>query len=118
MPVRYPRWTPGQALAWIAPTGWRSGRRGLPIPEGPEGPMRAGDLVVVPGLAFDDYGHRLGQGGGAYDRSLAARDDVLAIGLGFAFQRVRRVPREPWDVPLHAVATDAGLDLLQGEDDS
>lgn len=115
-PVLYPRWTPGQALAWVVPEGWRTGSAGLPIPEGEATGLAAGDLVVVPGLAFDDEGYRLGQGGGAYDRTLTTRDDVLAIGLGYAFQRVRRVPREAWDVPLHAVATDAGLDLLQGEE--
>ncbi|MCB9522249.1 MAG: 5-formyltetrahydrofolate cyclo-ligase [Myxococcales bacterium] len=115
-PVLFPRWTRGAALSWVEPAQWTFEPGGLPVPHGPTSALTSHDLVVVPGLAFDAQGYRLGQGGGAYDRTLAGRADVLAIGLGFAFQKVRSVPREPWDVPVHALATDAGLDLLQGEE--
>jgi 5-formyltetrahydrofolate cyclo-ligase len=69
------------------------------------GPVVAPEVIVVPGLAFDDDGGRLGYGGGYYDRWMAAHPEVHRIGVGFACQRVDRVPREPHDVRLHAVLT-------------
>lgn len=61
--------------------------------------------IVVPGLAFDSDGGRLGYGGGYYDRWMAAHPHVRRIGIGFACQHVDQVPREPHDVLLHAVIT-------------
>ncbi len=67
------------------------------------------DLVVVPGLAFSADGHRLGQGGGWYDRFLArTRADCTKVGVCFAGQVVPQVPIEPHDVPLDLVVTDTG----------
>lgn len=68
----------------------------------------APDLVVVPGVGFDRRGFRVGYGGGYYDRFLT-RPEVsasLTIGLGFGFQLVDRLPQDPWDVPLRAIATE------------
>lgn len=59
--------------------------------------------VFVPGLAFTADGRRLGQGGGYYDRLLAARPDLRAIGVGFACQLLDEIPCEPHDVRLSAV---------------
>lgn len=68
------------------------------------------DVVMLPLLGFDDRGTRLGQGGGYYDRSLArARFRPYRLGLAYAQQQVERLPREPWDMPLHAVLTERGL---------
>lgn len=74
------------------------------------------DVVVVPGLAFDRSGGRLGRGAGYYDRALAAararawresaRPGPLAVGLGFGFQLVEGVPMEPADFRLDAVVTE------------
>ncbi len=65
------------------------------------------DVVVVPGLAFTIAGDRLGQGGGWYDRFLAAvRPDCLTIGVGFAPQLVDELPVERHDVRLGLVVTD------------
>lgn len=71
----------------------------------------APDLIVVPGLAFDRKGARLGMGGGYYDRllSLPRYRDALRLGLAYSFQLVDRLPREDWDVPVHAVCTEKGL---------
>jgi 5-formyltetrahydrofolate cyclo-ligase len=70
------------------------------------------DLIVVPGIAFDAEGYRLGWGGGYYDRYLAtvrAFGRAHLVGIGYAFQVVEQLPREPHDVPLDAVATDRGF---------
>lgn len=65
------------------------------------------DVLVVPGLAFDASGRRLGRGGGFYDRFLAARSrDALVIGVGFDVQLVEEVPAEPHDAGVDAVLTD------------
>ena len=65
------------------------------------------DVVVVPGLAFTVDGHRLGQGGGWYDRFLAARrSDCVTIGVCFRPQLLDRLPTEDHDVILDAIVTD------------
>lgn len=70
------------------------------------------DLVMVPLLAFDIHGGRLGQGGGYYDRTLAAlrsREPRPAfVGLAFAGQQVDALPHEPHDERLDGVLTEAG----------
>lgn len=57
------------------------------------------DLALVPGLAFDAGGHRLGRGKGYYDRWLATTK-ALTVGVGFALQLTEQIPVEPHDVPL------------------
>lgn len=65
------------------------------------------DVVIVPGLAFTPAGHRLGQGGGWYDRFLAGvRPSCTTIGVGFAPQIVDVLPVEDHDVTLDCVVTD------------
>jgi len=65
------------------------------------------DLVIVPGLAFDLTGRRLGRGGGFYDRFLSRlRRSTKTIGLAFDVQIVAEVPTEPGDVQVDLVITD------------
>ncbi len=66
------------------------------------------DAVIVPALAVDHAGHRLGRGAGYYDRALA---DVLAplCALVFTHELMPQVPHEPHDVPVHMALTPAGL---------
>jgi 5-formyltetrahydrofolate cyclo-ligase len=71
------------------------------------------DIVLVPLLAFDASGHRLGYGGGYYDRTLAALP-ARAIGIAYAGQRVEALPREPHDHPLDGVLTENGLHHTPG----
>lgn len=79
------------------------------VPEDDPDPSRI-DVVVVPALAFTAEGHRLGQGGGWYDRFLVRIPSrVLTIGVGFAEQVVDELPVEPHDVPLDVIVTDAGV---------
>ncbi len=63
------------------------------------------DIVIVPLVAFTADGHRLGQGGGHYDRWLAAHPDVTAIGLAWDCQLAEELPVEPHDRPLAAIVT-------------
>jgi 5-formyltetrahydrofolate cyclo-ligase len=74
------------------------------------------DLVIAPLLAFDRDGHRLGQGAGHYDRTLAGlreRGSVWVIGLAYAGQEIDRVPREPHDQPLDAILTETGYHVAR-----
>jgi 5-formyltetrahydrofolate cyclo-ligase len=80
------------------------------------------DLVFVPLVAVDAHGWRLGSGAGFYDRRLHRlrpgrhwRRPKL-IGIGYDFQRVPQLDRQPWDVPLDAVATDQGFYRLGAGD--
>jgi 5,10-methenyltetrahydrofolate synthetase len=66
-------------------------------------------LFVVPGLAFDLQGARLGRGGGWYDRALARYPQGIRVGFAYDFQVVSRLPEDPWDLRMHAVVTDARL---------
>jgi len=70
------------------------------------------DLAVVPGVAFDPAGRRLGYGAGFYDRTLpairAGNPNAVAVGLAYGFQVVPGLPVDPHDAPLDAIATEAG----------
>lgn len=64
------------------------------------------DVVLVPALAFDRKGYRLGFGGGYYDRFLPTLNYApLLIGLAYRFQVLDRLPVDPWDCPVHLVTT-------------
>lgn len=68
------------------------------------------DLVVVPGVAFDRDGHRLGRGGGYYDATLALlAKRTVRVGLAFELQLVSAVPCEPHDAQVDGVVTERGL---------
>lgn len=69
------------------------------------------DLVLVPAVAFDAHGYRLGFGGGYYDRLLAKpeMDGAVTIGLCYDFQRLPVLPTNAWDEPVQAVCTEREL---------
>ena len=74
------------------------------------------DLVLVPLVAIDAKGTRLGQGKGHYDRVLAKLREhgALLIGLGWEVQKVEAtIPAEPWDVPLDGFASPGGLEMFR-----
>jgi 5-formyltetrahydrofolate cyclo-ligase len=60
-------------------------------------------IILVPGIAFDPQGHRLGRGKGYYDRFLAAHPDIYKIGVCFDFQKVPEVPVDEFDIPVDEV---------------
>ena len=91
----------------LEPTRW--GLREPPRRAARKATLDEFDLVLVPGLAFDAAGGRLGRGGGYYDRLLAPRDPVKTrlVGVGFAFQRVAgSLPLAAHDVKMDEVCTD------------
>ena len=102
---------------------WQSGdevqanRHGIPEPVAPRewlAPFQL-DLVLVPLLAFDRRGHRLGHGGGYYDRSFAFLKDQkrpsepLLVGIAYDFQELAQIETQAWDVALDYIATDQQL---------
>jgi len=111
--VALPRMTAGGMELRLVSAGEAlvAGRHGIPEPAA-EAPLVSPaelDLVLAPGVAFDRRGGRLGQGGGDYDRLLAALAPACAtIGWCHAFQLVDRVPAEPHDQPVQLVITPEG----------
>lgn len=77
-------------------------------PSLPEVAVSDFDLVLVPGLAFDRSGNRIGFGAGYYDGFLC-HVSAPKVALAYDFQLVDRVPVEPHDVPLDAVVTESGF---------
>ncbi len=83
-------------------------------------PPWALDLVLLPLVAFDKSGNRLGMGGGYYDRTLAYlrqrkqwRTPRL-VGIAYDFQQVETLTSEPWDIPLDGVVTESKMILFSG----
>ncbi|MEU6946848.1 5-formyltetrahydrofolate cyclo-ligase [Streptomyces sp. NPDC046316] len=117
--VLLPVLLPDNDLDWAAYEGAErlaKAGRGLLEPTGPRlGPeaVCAADVVLLPGLAVDGRGMRLGRGGGSYDRVLArlarAGADPALVVLLYANEVVARVPEEPHDHPVHAVVTPEGV---------
>jgi 5-formyltetrahydrofolate cyclo-ligase len=101
-PLRFREWGPGCALI--------EGEFGARIPA--EGAWLEPEVLIVPLLAWDRRGYRLGYGGGFYDRTLErlrTRHPTLAVGFAFAAQEVHEVPTEPVDQPLDAIITEEGV---------
>lgn len=83
------------------------GRLGIMEPL-PYSPVDKIDLLVVPGVAFDQQGYRLGYGKGYYDRYLAEKR-TFSMGLAYSFQVLDRLPRSEHDMKLGAIATEDGI---------
>lgn len=102
MALRFREWTPGCALV--------AGEFGALVPA--EGAWVEPAVLIVPMLAFDARGYRLGYGGGFYDRTLEmlrAKRPTLAVGFAFAAQEVDEVPIDAYDQQLDAVVTEEGV---------
>ncbi|HTO83568.1 MAG TPA: 5-formyltetrahydrofolate cyclo-ligase [Methylomirabilota bacterium] len=100
LPLLFRRWEPGMALV-------RGNFKVMTPP--PDAPEVVPQILLVPLLAFDRAGYRLGYGGGFYDRTLAklrAAGDALAVGVAFAMQEVPSVPRDDTDQPLDWIVTE------------
>ena len=67
------------------------------------------DLLIMPLLAFDQHGSRVGMGGGYYDRTLWKKHKAYRLGLAYDFQQAERLERQSWDQPLDAVLTPSGF---------
>jgi 5-formyltetrahydrofolate cyclo-ligase len=106
-PLRFREWTPGCTLA--------QGEFGADIPV--EGAWIEPAVLIVPLLAFDARGYRLGYGGGFYDRTLEAlraKRPTLAVGFAFAAQEVAEVPIDETDQRLDAIVTEQGVRSFGG----
>jgi 5-formyltetrahydrofolate cyclo-ligase len=92
--------------------GWQPGDVLVPERFGtvrPTGDILVPDMLLIPLLAFDAKGGRLGYGGGFYDRTLATLPNRFRLGCAFAAQQVDAVPNGPYDIRLDAVATERGI---------
>lgn len=97
--LRFRRWTPETAM--------EAGLWDTPQPAA--GIEVTPDTLLAPLVGFDAAGHRLGYGGGFYDRTLAAlRPGPLAVGLGFGFGRLESLAPRPHDHPMDVIVTEAG----------
>jgi 5-formyltetrahydrofolate cyclo-ligase len=67
------------------------------------------DVIFVPGIAFDPYGHRLGYGKGYYDRLIGTYPDATYIGVCLDEFCIERLPEDPWDAQVDFVVTQAGI---------
>lgn len=105
--LRFRRWRTSDQLT--------PNRYGIPEPptSAPELTAAELDLVLLPLVAWDRQGGRLGMGGGYYDRALAAAPNTRRLGLAYAMQEVDAVPIDTWDVCLDGVLTECGLWLRQ-----
>lgn len=72
-------------------------------------PLDEIDVIIVPAAAWGEDGYRVGYGGGYYDRFLSRVPHAARVGLGLEIQTVPRVPREPQDLPVDILVTDAGV---------
>ncbi len=102
LPLTFRAWHPEAEMA--------DGPFGARVPE--MGDWLEPQVLIVPLLAFDALGYRLGYGGGFYDRTLEglrARGPITAIGYAFAAQEVAEVPREATDQRLDLIVTEAGV---------
>lgn len=99
-PMRFLAWMPGDPLE----SGWR----GLIQPRADAAEI-VPDIIVAPLLGFDSALARIGQGAGFYDRAFAMFPAAKKIGLGWSIQQHPAIACDPWDVPLDAVVTEAGM---------
>jgi 5-formyltetrahydrofolate cyclo-ligase len=116
LPVVAGRGNPLTMRAWTFGEPLNAGVWGIREPK-PEAVEVNPDILLVPLLAFDRTGHRLGYGGGYYDLTIAqlrARQTVVALGLAYAAQEVGEVPTAPGDAALDLVLTEREVIDLRG----
>ena len=108
LPVIAGRGKPLIMRAWRWEEPLNAGVWGIREPK-PEAPEVEPDILLVPLLAFDRSGHRIGYGAGYYDMTIArlrARKAITAVGIAFASQEVASVPTTAFDAPLDLVLTE------------
>ena len=99
-PLRFHEWRPGVPTA--------PGVFDLPVPQGTE--VVVPEVVLMPPIAFDARGYRLGYGGGFFDRTLAAiSPQPLKIGVAREADRIATIHPQPHDIPMDFVVTEAGI---------
>jgi 5-formyltetrahydrofolate cyclo-ligase len=105
-PLTFRHWAPGVIM--------QKDRYGIPVPQTEE--VANPTVLLIPVVAFDDTGYRLGYGGGFFDRTLAALAEAgqesIAVGIGFALARVNSVVHQPHDQRMDFVVTETGISSL------
>jgi 5-formyltetrahydrofolate cyclo-ligase len=104
-PLHFREWREGDPLA-VHAFGMRE--------PAPDAPRVTPDLLLVPLLAFDARGHRLGYGGGFYDCTLASLETKRAVGVAYAGQEADLLPAMAHDHPLDMVVTEKGVRRFAG----
>ena len=105
---------PAKPFRFLAGDPAAGGPFGILQPK-PTAPPVEPDLILVPLIAVDGRGTRLGRGKGHYDRVLAPlrRKGARLIGIGWTLQRIQdEIPRDPWDVPMDGFASPEGLETF------
>ena len=102
--LKWHRWT-SQDLLQVSRYGIQE-----PYPDSPLLSSTEVDLILVPAIACNYQGYRLGYGGGFYDRMLSSPEwlSIVTVGIVFDFAYLPELPVDPWDTKLHGVCTDAG----------
>jgi 5,10-methenyltetrahydrofolate synthetase len=105
-PLVFRRWTPETRMI--------RGDWNIPVP-GPGAAAVVPQIALAPLVGWDTAGYRLGYGGGYFDRTLAALSPrPFVIGVGFQAARIETIYPQPHDIPLDAIVTEAGLQVLRG----
>ncbi|HSO08316.1 MAG TPA: 5-formyltetrahydrofolate cyclo-ligase [Pelomicrobium sp.] len=102
-PLEFRRWWPGAPM--------REEVYGIPVPDGTA--VVTPHVVLVPPVAFDDAGYRLGYGGGYFDRTLAAAEPrPIAVCVAYELQRVGSTHPQPHDLPMDFIVTEAAIRVV------
>jgi 5-formyltetrahydrofolate cyclo-ligase len=96
-PMAFLQWKQGDAL--------ENGAFGMQQPA-PDRPVIMPDIVLLPLIAFDRNGGRIGQGGGHYDRALSLLPNAVKIGVAWSVQEVDDTLADPWDIPMDFILTE------------
>jgi 5-formyltetrahydrofolate cyclo-ligase len=106
-PLIFHRWTPATRL--------QPGIFGIPMPD-QHTPEVVPDVLLVPMIAYDSHGRRLGYGGGYIDRTIPAiraRKKLLTVGIAYAAQQVATVPTDAYDQPLDWIVTERDAQRIE-----
>jgi 5,10-methenyltetrahydrofolate synthetase len=105
-PLEFRTWQPGVALT--------AGPLGIPYPAASEPIVPT--VILLPLIGWDAAGHRLGYGGGYFDRTLGAVEPrPTTIGVGYELGRIATIHPQPWDIPMDWVVTERGVYRRDGD---
>jgi 5-formyltetrahydrofolate cyclo-ligase len=104
-----------ELVEWVPSAELRANRYGVgEVVGGLPVPPDTMDVFVVPCVAVDPHGNRVGFGAGYYDRTLASAPEVPRIGVAFEAQLVARIQTRPWDVPMDVLVTERAVRRREG----